>query len=311
MIDLILYHGDCPDGHTAAWVFWHHFNLLDDLVYHMIGCQHSQPPPDVTGKKVAILDFSYKRDVLTEMASKAESILILDHHKSAEMDLMDLNLSNVKCVFDMTRSGAQIAWDYCNMLKGREVMYSRPWFIDYVADRDLWHHRLPHTHEISAAMQHYGYFREFLKLEVLYRVCCPNEVPVLAWKSLPMIEQLIETGSVLVEVNKKECDEYARYAVPTLFCGKYKVYLAGCPRKYRSEVGNLICTFHKERCDFSAVYWFDFKSQEWWISLRARDDSKIDLSVITSQIPNGGGHPKAAGFSCKDINEYFVMSEDS
>jgi hypothetical protein len=80
-----------------------------------------------------IVDFSYERAVIDEMRRVANSILILDHHKSAEEDLRDLYVapewttwreaanqsqpsSNVRCVvrFDMERSGAGLTWDYFN-----------------------------------------------------------------------------------------------------------------------------------------------------------------------------------------------------
>jgi hypothetical protein len=64
----------------------------------------------VTGRHVVMVDFSYKRDVLLKMAEKSAHILILDHHKTAEADLVDLP-ANVECVFDMNRSGPNVAWD--------------------------------------------------------------------------------------------------------------------------------------------------------------------------------------------------------
>jgi hypothetical protein len=45
----------------------------------------------VTGLDVAIVDFSYKRPVMVELASKAKSILVLDHHKTAQADLDGLS----------------------------------------------------------------------------------------------------------------------------------------------------------------------------------------------------------------------------
>jgi len=59
--------------------------LPDDLEFH--AGVYQNPPPDVTGKDVILVDFSYKRPILDEMKSKAASILILDHHKTAMEDL--------------------------------------------------------------------------------------------------------------------------------------------------------------------------------------------------------------------------------
>src|SRR5690606_32028649 len=53
--------------------------------------------------------------------------------------------------FDMKRSGAGMAWDYFH--PGVE----RPWLFNYLEDRDLWLHKLPHTHEINLALSAYEF----------------------------------------------------------------------------------------------------------------------------------------------------------
>jgi hypothetical protein len=70
-----------------------------------------KPPPDVTGLDVAIVDFSYKRPVMIELARKAKSILVLDHHKTAEAELIE-PCPGIEVHFDMNRSGAVMAWEY-------------------------------------------------------------------------------------------------------------------------------------------------------------------------------------------------------
>lgn len=83
---LILYHNHCPDGFCAAWVAHRQFGGGADY----IPVQYGQPPPDVAGRDVFIVDFSYKRAVLLEMAEKANSVVVLDHHRTAEEDLRPL-----------------------------------------------------------------------------------------------------------------------------------------------------------------------------------------------------------------------------
>lgn len=99
-ISLCIYHGNCADGFGAAWVVR---KALGDIDFH--AGKYQAPPPDVTDKDVVIVDFSYKRPVLLEMAAKANSILILDHHKTALEDLVDLP-PNVTLLFDMESGGA-------------------------------------------------------------------------------------------------------------------------------------------------------------------------------------------------------------
>jgi hypothetical protein len=84
-VPLCIYHGNCQDGFGAAWTVRH---ALGDRVEFYPGIYQNEPP-DVTGRDVIIVDFSYKRPVIEAMALKAHSILILDHHKSAVADLGD------------------------------------------------------------------------------------------------------------------------------------------------------------------------------------------------------------------------------
>ena len=81
-MSLCIYHGNCADGFGAAWVVR---KALGETEFHP--GKYQEPPPDVTGKDVVMVDFSYKRPVLLEMAAKANSILILDHHVSAMNDI--------------------------------------------------------------------------------------------------------------------------------------------------------------------------------------------------------------------------------
>ena len=82
---LCIYHGNCADGFAAA-VIIRMYNPDMEFYPGIYGEQ----PPDVTDREVIMLDFSYKKDLLEMLAWRAKSILILDHHKSAEENLKDL-----------------------------------------------------------------------------------------------------------------------------------------------------------------------------------------------------------------------------
>ena len=78
---IVIYHANCTDGFAAAWCF--HRDNPDG--YDFYPATYGSAPPDVTlVVKVFLVDFSYKRDVLLQMAAVATSITILDHHKSAQ-----------------------------------------------------------------------------------------------------------------------------------------------------------------------------------------------------------------------------------
>lgn len=89
MKTLCIYHGNCADGFGAAWVVR---KALGESVEFVPGV-YGQEPPDVEGKDVIIVDFSYKYDVLVKMSWKAHSIIILTTTN------LQLKTSNRSCHF--------------------------------------------------------------------------------------------------------------------------------------------------------------------------------------------------------------------
>lgn len=141
---LVIYHAGCRDGFASAWVAW--FALEGP---ELVPANYGSDLPEITNRDVFIIDFSYPRAVMLEIAALCKSLVVLDHHKTAEADLKDLPVDdlNVKIVFDMKRSGAGIAWDYFHPGS------PRPWIVSYVEDRDLWNWKLRASREINAYLQ--------------------------------------------------------------------------------------------------------------------------------------------------------------
>lgn len=300
--DLVLYHGNCPDGFTSAWVFWREFG---DTQTKYIPCVHGSDPPNVDGKVVVIVDFSYKRPILEKMVDACKHLFLLDHHVSAKTDLAyeesDI-LSKATIIFDMDRSGAQLAWDFLH-----PSATGRPAVVEYVADRDLWKHRLPHTKEISFALNCDGYFESFQKLNEMYGYEFGD----------PKIDAIVEKGKWLLQLKDKEVEEYAKDAVSgTLITkngDKYKMWCSQPPPKYISDIGHVLVET-KDCCDVAVLYRYDPLSDQWWISLRASSKrADIDVSKIASSF-GGGGHAKAAGFALSGLNslcEHLVFDKPS
>ena len=119
--DLCIYHANCTDGVAAAWAVWSSGALGAEEFYPGV---YGKPPPEVSGKHVVVVDFSYKYDVMVELARQAESILVLDHHATAREDLKRLTYecSNVELHFDMGRCGALMAWDHFHPVGERPAL---------------------------------------------------------------------------------------------------------------------------------------------------------------------------------------------
>ena len=269
--DICIYHHNCADGMGAAMALYEIYG--DKIKYHP-GI-HGTEPPNVKGKNVAIVDFSYKRDVLLEMAKDAEYILILDHHQSAEQDLVDLP-ENVEAIFDMSRSGAVMAWDYFH--RG-EV----PQIIKLIGDRDIWKFEFKETKSVAEAI--FSYVYEF---DVWHDMLKNKKV-----------SELVSEGEVLYRKKMKDVNEMANSDLKhELDILGYKVPAVNCSYFYSSELGHLLA----KGAPFSACY--QMTGDKVRFSLRSNDKGQDVAEVAT--IFGGGGHRNASGFSIpqKDWKEY-------
>src|SRR5690606_42021204 len=86
MRPLCIYHGGCDDGFGAAFAV--NLFFAGDVEFHY-GVYH-EDPPDVSGRDVLLVAFSYERAVIDRMANQARSLVILDHHTSAAEELAPL-----------------------------------------------------------------------------------------------------------------------------------------------------------------------------------------------------------------------------
>ena len=140
--DLVLYHAECTDGFGAAWAIWKRYPEAE-----FVPANHGHPPPiSCAGRKVVIVDFSYSRPILEDMAKQAAALQVLDHHITAQAALNGLPYVH----FDLNTSGAVLAWEWAH---GTPV----PWLLQYVQDKDLWTWKLPGSREVSAGLNSHPY----------------------------------------------------------------------------------------------------------------------------------------------------------
>ena len=136
-VNFVIYHADCSDGFGAAYSAW---KLLGERAqYH--AAKYGEPAPDVAGKNVVILDFSYDNATTKKLIKSANSLIVIDHHKSAMIELHDVSCTH----FDMNHSGAMLAWKFFH--PGKDA----PRMIKFIEGRDLWKWEIPYSKEFSAA----------------------------------------------------------------------------------------------------------------------------------------------------------------
>ena len=260
MSNICIYHGNCADGFSGAWVVR---RALGDGVEFHAGI-YQTPPPDVRGKNVVLVDFSYKRQAMEKIIAEAESVLVLDHHKTAADDLK--NLDGAEVVFDMERAGSKIAWDYYFPTE------TPPPVLLHVEDRDLWRFALPKTREIQANIFSYHY--DFAVWERLMN----SDPAVLA----------IE-GEAIERKHFKDIAELLGVVQRRMVIGGINVPVANLPYTLVSDAAHKMAQGEA----FAGCYWDTPKGRVF--GLRSANDG-MDVSEIAKQY-GGGGHRNAAGFT--------------
>lgn len=278
---LVIYHANCNDGFAAAWVARR--KLGDECEF--FAASYGQPPPDVAGRKVYILDFSYKRPVMRRILSEAMSVTVLDHHKTAEAELdgivdefvMRPDLianppgSELPTVwFNMQKSGARLAWEHFFPNE------ASPPLVAYVEDRDMWRFALPFSNAVNAAIS-----------------SRPHDFPT--WDAIDQAlrfdidasASMVSQGEAIERYKAQQVDAICRNAREVDFDG-VKILAANTSTLFSEVAGKLA-----EGRPFGAAWFVRADGKRQW-SLRSTDDG-MDVSEVAKS-KGGGGHRNAAGF---------------
>jgi len=261
---LVIYHAQCRDGFGAAWCIWRRSANAE-----FFPATHGAPPPDVTGRMVYMVDFCYPRDVLERMAGRAHSMLILDHHKTAEEALRGFSRDNVTVEFDMGRSGAGMTWD-------RFFPRSpRPWLIDYIEDRDLWKHALPNGPAVNAYIGTIRFnFEDYYKASRLD------------------VDEVARLGVAVEDKIRRYVTEVAANARRIDFEG-HNVPIVNAPQVDISELVGFLAQGEA----FAMGWWM---RSDGMVSYSLRSKGDVDVSAIAKKY-GGGGHRSAAGFQLNRV----------
>jgi oligoribonuclease NrnB/cAMP/cGMP phosphodiesterase (DHH superfamily) len=258
---LVIYHANCWDGFCAAWVARSKLGEIEGHAAH-----YGTEPPDVRGRAVYVLDFSYPRETMLRLWEEAEHLVVLDHHATARDALAGLDF----CTFDMSKSGGRLAWEH---------FYAdapSPWLVDYTEDRDLWRHALENSEEVNASLR-------TLPLDFNAWDALLNEGPSHYYPP----GRLITEGRAIRRAERQIVETHVRNASRIAILG-HDVPIVNATVLFSEIAGGLA-----EGEPFGVCY-FDRKDGKRQWSLRSRDGG-VDVSEIAKQF-GGGGHKHAAGF---------------
>jgi oligoribonuclease NrnB/cAMP/cGMP phosphodiesterase (DHH superfamily) len=232
--------------------------------------QHYYPTPDVAGKHVAIVDFSFKRPVLLEMMRSAKSLIVIDHHKTAAADLEGLDANTV---FDMDKSGAVLSWEWFH--PGTAV----PRLLQFVQDRDIWTWRLPGARAFLAGLDSVPMTFEAWDAFADPATAAEREATAIA------------DGTAITRALGMQIDAAVKNAALRTLGGE-PVWVVNASANV-SDVGNVLAK--REDGRFALVFTYDLERKCYKCSLRAFHDG-VDVSEVAGRY-GGGGHAKASGFT--------------
>lgn len=263
---LIVYHGGCTDGFTAAWCAQTTLGTSAD--YMEMKNDGADFPVD--GREVVFLDCCPRREQLLEFKRRAKSVLVLDHHISNAKENSDIE----GCVFDMEKSGAGMAAD--RFLDPRGNGWK---FVQYVQDSDLWQHRLPESRVVSGFLFSHPFSFE-------------------TWDTLAQRFEDDFDGIVLEGQGiKRKHDVDSAYlkakVVPMTICGFEKVPVINMAH---GDISGLLNELAKTAPNHFAIAWHHAGPGKFKYSIRS--SSTFDCAHFANHNFGGGGHLGAAAWTC-------------
>lgn len=287
----VLYHAGCPDGFMAAYIAWLKLTSPADPYDHpdnveFIPVSYGQKPPNFApNETVYLLDFCYDRKTIEEIG-RVTKLIILDHHKTAQEALEGLDPEIAWVTFDMERSGATIAWDYFFGVGSETNPQTRPWYVNYTEDRDLWRFALPYSKEINAWLMT-CYTMPFEDFHALIRATDMKDA--------------ISMGAGI----RRKIDAYCE----TMMAFVQPGWLVGIPATMKIPFINASYPDTSDLLDYM-IKKFESPAA---CAYRVRKDGKVQFSLrsrgafdvaILAQNFGGGGHKNASGFELDSLDTF-------
>ncbi len=268
---VVLYHNDCTDGFSSAWVAWKKFGSRADY----IGINPGISPIDgLKNKEVYMLDLVYSVQYLKKLIANNKKFIAIDHHISNKK-----SFSLIKDgLFDNNHSGAVLSWKYFH------PKIKVPKLLMHVEDMDLWKFRMSGSKEVIAYLDTVDFnFKKW------------NEVIDGAEDKIKYQEYL-NKGSFILKYQDQLIESIiTNHAVPVNFFG-YKTYAVNSPM-FNSQIANALC----KKLPPMGVVWAQEADGSVHVSLRS--DGAADVSKLASKFKGGGGHKQSAGFYIKDCSK--------
>jgi len=270
---VIIYHADCPDGFGGAYAAWKKFG--DDATY-LPRPMPAPIPEGLTNKEIYIIDYSYHRETLEQLETRNKSVVVIDHHQSAEAAVTAFPQN----IFDINHSGAVLAWQYFH--PDTPV----PTILQYVEDHDLWRFALPEHREFTVSLHQEP--RTFERWDTL-----TEEL-----KNENMHINFIARGALLAKFEDKLIADVLKNRERVRFLG-HTVWAIN-ESFYRSTLGNQLAQLNEVEGGIALGIVYYRKDKSVRISLRSTGE--VDVAAMAEKY-GGGGHKNAASIKVNSFRD--------
>ena len=280
---LVIYHkmnaaAICNDGYAAALCAWMAFGDEDTEYYPAI---HGLPAPDLafyTNREVYFLDFVYPdREYMDQVAERASSLVVIDHHESAMRIYKDANYF----VYRENRSACGIAWDWFKQSMRTNLGHytDYPLMLVHIEDSDLWKYENPYTSSFIRSLSLVPV--SFQSWFALLLKCRPQSTAY---------QKMITDGLLLIDYSTQHQSLVASSAFPIIIAG-----IEGMAVNYNGsslDTGALGSMLADKCGTYGAV--FSVLPTKTFVELRSKPTG-TNVAILAEKF-GGGGHAGAAGF---------------
>lgn len=259
----VIIHDNDNDGLCAAWAVLQ----ANPEATCVPMCRDTLPPAHVIkDAHVFLLDFCYKTELLSELLEIADSVRIIDHHKTTLATysaLSDQDGGRCRLTYSDNASSCMLAWNAYNSTRA-------PLLLRYVQDRDLYRWELPDSRDYNAGIG------KLTSIDDVERAMSRSKNEVIA------------AGKIINAERQTRIDAALESARDVKIAG-LAVKLTSCNYDVISDVGAELA---KNRA-FGATY--SERDGKRFFSLRSAENG-MDVSQVAAKF-GGGGNKHAAGFS--------------
>jgi oligoribonuclease NrnB/cAMP/cGMP phosphodiesterase (DHH superfamily) len=279
---IIIYHGNCIDGFTSAWLAYRNLNKFfdDDVNIELYKAYYGGLLPDLTGKHVYMVDFSITPEKMIEVIDLAETITVIDHHKAAFelLEPLSVKYDNLLLYCRDGISGAKLTYEFFN---NSSLSAEGERLLNLINDYDLWEKKYEETDYVNTYLESINKTIE--------------DWDKLFTSPLPY---MIETGKLMYNTKKKILERHIKNTLHYIDFDDIVLPVVNVD----SSLANMACEIlygidNDHTIKGASATYYITKNKKVKFSIRSKETNEktVDVNKIARRF-NGGGHKCSAGF---------------